>query len=791
MAYFDLAWYLNAGNQSTTGYYAVPKRQASAAVVAGQVVRQFSTPAVGSERCFVCIVAGTTSGATDATWVLSRGARTNDNSVIWQECTGAAAVNGDAVNTPDWTTVKGKAVSIGQIIKRSNGASYQICSTAGTAGSGAEPGFSNTAGVTTADGSIIWTSLGAVGSFGGGGAPHARLAAAGNSNWFADGNTVYIGDNHAESQASAMTLAFSGALNVSVSKLLCHNHAGSYPPSALAIGAVVSTTGPNHLTYNGIGTVYVYGVTFKAGVGSAGLAFLILSPLSGSYFFCDNCSFWLGHTGASCIQIGALAVAHGWTILNNCTVHFASTLNFIAPVVGWFTWQNTGPILAPGSAVPDAFLLYGQNPGVGMSIVFEALDLSQLTGNLVRNAVLNVTNTLVVKDCKLDAASVAVQPASPGNIYQFVRCDVGATAYKSSRYSCDGTETTETSITRVGGAVDQTGQPQSRKIVTTANPQWLRPFLAEDLAIWNSTVGADVTLTLHGTIHDDAVPNNDDVWLEVEYLGSASSPIGTIIKTTKTDLYAASAPLPADTSIWNNAPAGPVLATFDGAVANVTLSGGDRIASHSNTTNNSGARSLVLKTARKWYFEVTIAATHGAGDCAGILASAGTFTNLVTNGSNCLAVYLGSGNIFAGNSYSGKTLGAIAAGDIIGIAVDLSARRGWIRKNGGNWNGDAAADPVTGVGGVPLQATDSFAPAVGFGGAGTAVNDGMAINAGQMAYTMANPSGYADWADAWSAFRLTATLSAPPPGLAGYVQVRVRAAKPSTTLLVDPLVVLS
>ena len=63
-----------------------------------------------------------------------------------------------------------------------------------------------------------------------------------------------------------------------------------------------------------------------------------------------------------------------------------------------------------------------------------------------------------------------------------------------------------------------TGQAQTRKIVTTANAQWLRPFQAEPYAIWNATTGATVTVTVYGTINAGAVPNNDDIWIEVEYL---------------------------------------------------------------------------------------------------------------------------------------------------------------------------------------------------------------------------------------------------------------------------------
>ena len=43
----------------------------------------------------------------------------------------------------------------------------------------------------------------------------------------------------------------------------------------------------------------------------------------------------------------------------------------------------------------------------------------------------------------------------------------------------------------------------------------------------------------------------------------------------------------------------------------------------------------------------------------------------------------------------------------------------------------------------------------------------------------------------WSPFKLTTTLSSPQPAMAGYIHVRVRAAKASTTYYIDPQIVLS
>jgi SPRY domain len=194
-------------------------------------------------------------------------------------------------------------------------------------------------------------------------------------------------------------------------------------------------------------------------------------------------------------------------------------------------------------------------------------------------------------------------------------------------------------------------------------------------------------------------------------------------------------------------PSPTTLASFDGANVNVALSNANLTVRLTVGISNSGARSSTLKSAGKFYFEVTMTQTHGAFDAVGILSASGTMGDFVTNGTNCVAIYRAAGNIFSNNANSGRTLGAIASGDVIGIAIDLNTRKGWMRKNGGNWNGLAigSENPATGLGGVTIAPTVSFAPAVGFGGTGIAANDESTANFGALAYQTAAPSGFLNW----------------------------------------------
>jgi hypothetical protein len=561
MAFYDTTWYCNFGNGTSTGYYAVPVRPQNTAVAAGVLCRQFTTPAVGSERVFVCIVAGTTANTTDATWVLTRGAKTTDGTVTWQECTGASAVNGDITNTPAALALRLQTPSIGVIIKNDVLTHLFICTTAGSC-STTVPTFNTTTGATTADSGAVWTCIGPVSNFTGGQAPFARLATVVSSTWLVTSTvfyTIYVGDNHAETQSTAMNISFTST--IAPLKILCHNHSGPYPPAAgdLMTGATLTTSGNTQITLQ-IGPFYIYGLTFiGSATGVSATNYLILKATNvslGQLLYFDNCSFQIANNvGNASILIGDSTIQQpDWIVWNNCTVKFGAAQSLQLTNCR-FHWKNTGQVLVSGSTVPGNLFTTPGTSGV-IDAMLEALDLSQLSNSLWTSAGATAIGNLLIKDCKLHASATVTPPASPGMIVQLVRCDSGATAYKSTRYVNEGTETTETSITRVGGAVDPSSQAQSRKIVTGVNAHWLRPFRAEPYAIWNGVTGANVVVTVDGTINAGSVPNNDDIWIEVEYLGSSATPLGTTVTTTKSNVLAANAAVASDGSSWNGGGSG-------------------------------------------------------------------------------------------------------------------------------------------------------------------------------------------------------------------------------------------
>lgn len=542
------AWYCNYGNGSSTGWFGVPVWPSNTAATAGLLIRQNATPTVGNERVFVCIVAGTTTNGTEPTWTVTKGAKTTDNTVTWQECTGQPGVNGDisAANCPVWTA--SSTPSLGFIIYDSTSTTLQICSTSGS-GSGSKPTFSATAGVTTSDTSATWTSLGAASNFAGWSAPHARLANAITTNWAATGNNVFIGDNHAETQAS--TINITPAVGVT-GQYYCVDHTASVPPgtSNLKTSATISTTGANNIQIQANNTlISIYGVTFVCGSSGAPNLELNSNGNQGSLRL-DSCSLQQG-TGTTGGVVFLNANGHSeYVVLNNVTVSFGNIAQSLAPQ-GPLIWKNTASALL-GTIPTSLFTNYN-----GSVVQLHGIDLSAAGSGKTIFSTGTIGQTLgynYLTNCKLGSGvTVAAQPTTGGCLRtDVVCCDGVGTNYQKQRYWWEGTLSTETVIIRTGGASNGTTSV-SDKIVTQSGSTWFYPFQSIPIAIWNSLTNTNRGVTLYGIWNSASLPNNDQIWIEAEYLGSASSPMASFQTNTKANGLATGTALTADsTSIWNS-----------------------------------------------------------------------------------------------------------------------------------------------------------------------------------------------------------------------------------------------
>jgi len=357
----------------------------------------------------------------------------------------------------------------------------------------------------------------------------------------AAGDTFYVADDHAENTAAAVTITSPGT-ETNPCKIYCvRRTGGSVPPVAadLRTTATVTNTGANAMTLSGT-VSECYGITFTNG-SSTNQTTLTLSGTTGRTWRFVNCKLALGNTnGSSRIQIGA--TGFGCTnIFENSTLQFGNASQ-LAPIVGNFIWRNS--VAFTGTIATNTF----QVTAGGAVIFFEGVDFSAKTsGNLFAST--NSVAKITFKDCKLGGTTVPF--ASTGSFGQLeavvIRTDTGNANYKQERYQFPGTQTIETSIVRSGGASDGV-TPFSHKIVTTANARFDMAFECLPISIWNDTTGSAKTVTIEGNAA--LLPNNDEIWIDVQYLGSSSFPIASKATSAKATALDTAAALSAGTGSW-------------------------------------------------------------------------------------------------------------------------------------------------------------------------------------------------------------------------------------------------
>lgn len=368
------------------------------------------------------------------------------------------------------------------------------------------------------------------------------------------GDTIWVADDHAETQASAMTLTSPGTAANPVF-IYCVDHTVSSPGAGdLKMAGSVTTTGASAITVGG--SFYCYGLTLSAGSGANSVNMTLNSTASHIQKY-ERCSLQLaGTTGGSVLLCNGNNGAK--TQLRNLSFKFASLSHGIIHQ-GRVTWRNDDNF---GAAVLGTIpaILFKASSGNQEQLQIEGVDLSALGSGKTLVGAMTGSAIAVFKDCKFGASvTVAATPTAPGGIETFVsRSDSAATNYRQEKYGYAGTQVVETTVVRVGGASDGT-TPLSWKISTSANSRWVAPFEAIPIAIWNEKTSGNLTVTVEGIWSGGApgTPNNDDIWMDVEYLGSASSPQGSIESGSKANNLAAGVALPSSTNPWGSSPATP------------------------------------------------------------------------------------------------------------------------------------------------------------------------------------------------------------------------------------------
>jgi hypothetical protein len=366
----------------------------------------------------------------------------------------------------------------------------------------------------------------------------------------AAGDVFYVAHDHSEATAG-FALNSTGTV-ANPSKVICVDRGGTVPPVSAdrRTTAQIATTTTGAITL-ATGSTHIDGVKFLAG-DAANSSSITLMNTDRQWLRLDNCSLQLRGTGAgSLISVAGNANAHGTMIeLNNTTISFSNVAQTIA-LGSSFRWYNT-PSALIGTAVPTLlFSILGYGAGVSLECI--GVDLSAAGSGKTLCGSYNQTQASEFRfvDCKLNASvTKSAVPVGPGSTsVDFIRS--GATGnFAVFRHRMSGTLDQDTAVVRSGGATDGT-TPLSWKTVTTADCNYSYPFECPPIAIWNDTTGSAKTATVECAGAAGAVPNDDQVWLEVEYLGDASSPQGSFVNDSKGNLLATAAAQTVSASTWS------------------------------------------------------------------------------------------------------------------------------------------------------------------------------------------------------------------------------------------------
>lgn len=393
------------------------------------------------------------------------------------------------------------------------------CTTAGTTG-GSEPSWTLTKGGTTNDNTAVWTEVTGNSSYGWSAAA-ARLTLFANLGWAAAGDTIYVANDYAETR-TFISNNWPGT-SASPNRVLCVDPAGSVPPVSadLSTGATATgTASSNSIT----GSVYTYGVSY---ITTAAFNTSIGGGDNRMTF--ERCAFRQTNASAQDLIVGSSSTDQSnVTTLKNTTVEFGHSGSGIRMVGGKFEWLNTASAVVSGTLPTNLFL--GTTTNGISSIVLDGVDLSALGSGKTIIAANGGTNTTSIRNCKLGGSvTVAATPALPPNRVTLEISDSGATGYRQEIYDYAGTLTTETTIVETGGASDGV-QAISWKVVTTANAKQSQPFATFQIAQWNTATGSAKTATIE-IVNDGTTLKNTEVWVEVEYLGSSSYPLASVVSS--------------------------------------------------------------------------------------------------------------------------------------------------------------------------------------------------------------------------------------------------------------------
>lgn len=348
-------------------------------------------------------------------------------------------------------------------------------------------------------------------------AAHARLANA--LAWMAAGDTCWLSNNHAETQATNLILTSPGTAALPITVLCVIDTAT--PPTTLATTASISVTSVGDMYIYGI--IYLYGITLNVGT-DAYVSPLFLGTTTPTCIIFDNCNIKIVSVGtASHIYCGTIPHAStnddSLVILKNTNIQFGATAQRLLLGHAKIYWIG-GSII--GSVFPTTLITL--NPSCVISAEINGCDLSPLGSNNLVNGAVACAGTIKIKNCKLGAGAIVLTGTIPGQGGIEVlldNCDSGDTNYRFAHHKYQGSIIQATNC--------YLNATYSMKMTPITGAAYISPLESPPIAQWNNSVGSAKTATIE-IIHSEAADLDDDeIWVELEYLGTSGFPLASFV----------------------------------------------------------------------------------------------------------------------------------------------------------------------------------------------------------------------------------------------------------------------
>lgn len=357
----------------------------------------------------------------------------------------------------------------------------------------------------------------------------AKQTLAGAASASAAGDTIFVSQSHNYSVSGSISVTFPGTAS-NPTRVICGSDAAEPPASTADTGKEtnINTTA----TYSFQGSAYCYGlVTELAPTLGAGNLYYMVAGDGGAQVF-EKCTSIINTANTSSgvfIGTGSPTVETSFTGKEHTFIfgHASQGLNLLpacsVTLIG-------GKIDATSAAITD-FVAAALSDTVDFTVVGFDFSSAASTLNIIKNAG-QASGKVLLRGCKMPSSwsgsLVASGPSNPGFRASMYNCDSADTHYRLLIHTAAGTIRDETTLVRSGGATDGTTSISWKMTTNTTANNTVNPLVSDDMAVWNTSVGSSITVTVE-ILHDSATNLKDnEVWLEVDYLGTSGVPLTTV-----------------------------------------------------------------------------------------------------------------------------------------------------------------------------------------------------------------------------------------------------------------------